>query len=171
MTLDEINALDQAHFVEALSGLFEGPPWIVTLVWKQRPFASPQALHDALGSAMYSAPLDQQIALIQAHPDLAGTAALSGTLGAASTGEQAAAGLNRLTADELARFTQLNTAYREKFGFPFVICARPLTKEEILQAFARRLDDSAPQEIAAALDEIDKISMLRLRELLDSSEF
>jgi 2-oxo-4-hydroxy-4-carboxy-5-ureidoimidazoline decarboxylase len=171
MTLDEINALDQAHFVAALGGLFEGPPWIVTLAWKRRPFASAQAFHDALDEGMYSAPLDQQLALIQAHPDLAGKVALSGTLGAASASEQAAAGLNRLTADELARFTRLNTAYREKFGFPFVICARLLTKEEILQAFTRRLGDSVEEEISAALDEISKISRLRLRDLLDPSEF
>ena len=110
--------------------------------------------------------LTSEIALIQAHPDLAGKAALAGTLGAASTGEQAAAGLNRLTADELARFTRLNAAYREKFGFPFVICARLLTKEEILQAFARRLDNSAEEEISSALEEIGKISMLRLRDIL-----
>src|SRR5215469_5730009 len=169
MTLDEINALDQQHFVAALGGLFEGPPWIVTLAWRRRPFATAQALHEALGEVIYTAPLDQQIALIQAHPDLAGKAAQSGTLGAASTSEQAAAGLNRLTADELAHFTRLNTAYREKFGFPFVICARLLTKEEILQAFAQRLGDSAGQEIASALDEIDKISMLRLRDILGAA--
>jgi 2-oxo-4-hydroxy-4-carboxy-5-ureidoimidazoline decarboxylase len=171
MTLDEINALDPEQFVAALGGLFEGSPWIATLAWKQRPFTNAQALHDALGEGMYMAARDQQIALIRAHPDLAGKAALSGTLGAASTSEQAAAGLNRLTADELARFTQLNTGYREKFGFPFVICARLLTKEEILQAFARRLNNSAEQELSTALDEIGKISMLRLRDMLDPSEF
>ena len=123
-------------------------------------------LLDALQSVMYSAPLEQQIALIQAHPDLAGKAALAGTLGAASAGEQVAAGLGSLSPDELARFTELNAAYREKFGFPFVICARLRTKEEILQAFGERLTNSSDEETLSALDEIGKICRLRLDDLL-----
>jgi OHCU decarboxylase len=169
MTLDEINALDQEQFVAILSGLFEGPPWIVTSAWQRRPFVTSRDLLDALCSVMYSAPLAQQIALIQAHPDLAGKAALSGTLGAASTGEQAAAGLSRLSPDELARFTELNAAYREKFGFPFVICARIRSKDEILHAFGERLSNSPDQEIQTALDEIAKICSLRLDDLLAAS--
>jgi len=166
MTLDEINALDQEQFVTALGGLFEGPPWIVTSAWQRRPFASSRDLLDALCSIMYSAPRERQIALIQAHPDLAGKAALAGTLGPASAGEQAAAGLGSLSPDELARFTELNAAYREKFGFPFVICARLRTKEEILQSFGGRLSNSPDQETRTALDEIGKICSLRLNDLL-----
>jgi 2-oxo-4-hydroxy-4-carboxy-5-ureidoimidazoline decarboxylase len=166
MTLDDINALDQEQFVAALGGLFEGPPWIVTSAWQRRPFASSRDLLDALCSIMYSAPREQRIALIRAHPDLAGKAALAGTLGAASAGEQATAGLNRLSTDELARFTELNAAYREEFGFPFVICARLRTKVEILQAFGERLTNSPDQETLTALDEIGKICSLRLDDLL-----
>ena len=166
MTLDEINALDQKQFVAALGGLFEGPPWIVTSAWLHRPFASSRDLLEALCSVMYSAPLEQRIALIQAHPDLAGKAALAGTLGAASAGEQVAAGLDSLSPAELARFTELNAAYRERFGFPFVICARLRTKGDILQAFGRRLTNSPDQETLTALDEIGKICRLRLDDLL-----
>jgi 2-oxo-4-hydroxy-4-carboxy-5-ureidoimidazoline decarboxylase len=169
MTLDEINALDQEQFVAALGGLFEGPPWIVTSAWQRRPFERARDLWDALCNVMYSAPLEQRIALIRAHPDLAGKAALAGTLGAASAGEQAAAGLGRLSPDELALFTGLNASYREKFGFPFVICARLRTKEEILQAFGRRLTNFPDQEIRTALDEIGTICGLRLDDLLAST--
>jgi OHCU decarboxylase len=166
MTLDEVNALDQEQFVAALGGLFEGPPWIVASAWQRRPFASSRDLLNALCAVMYSAPLEQRIALIQAHPDLAGRAALAGTLGAASAGEQAAAGLGSLSPDELARFTELNGAYRNKFGFPFVICARLRSKDEILQAFGERLGNSPDREVQTALDEIAKICSLRLDDLL-----
>ena len=166
MTLDEINALNQEQFVAALGGLFEGPPWIVTQAWQQRPFASVQALHSSLCAIMRAAPREQQIALLCAHPDLAGKAARSGTLGAASTAEQAAAGLNRLSPAELADFTRLNEAYRAKFGFPFVICARDNTKDEILAAFAQRLNNTTQQELQTALDEVGNICALRLGDLI-----
>ena len=165
LTLDEINALDQDHFVARLSGLFEGPPWIITAAWNHRPFDSVHALYEVLCSIMYAAPLERRVELIQSHPDLAGKAALTGTLGAASTSEQAAAGLNRLSPLELGLFTSLNTAYLERFGFPFVICARESTKEEILQAFAVRLKHSRDEEIQIALEEIAKICALRLDDL------
>lgn len=165
LTVDEINALDQDHFVAMLGGLFEGSPWIITTAWSHRPFGSVHALYEILCGIMYAAPLERRIALIQSHPDLAGKAALSGTLGAASTTEQAAAGLNRLSPDELALFNRRNAAYLERFGFPFVICARRSTKEEILQAFAARLEHSRDEEIQTALEEIAKICALRLDDL------
>jgi OHCU decarboxylase len=121
--------------------------------------------HEALCSIMHAAPLERQIELIQSHPDLAGKAALSGTLGAASTSEQAAAGLNRLSPLELDLFNRLNTAYLERFGFPFVICARRRTKEEILRVFDARLKHSRDEEIEIALGEIAEICALRLDDL------
>jgi OHCU decarboxylase len=165
LTRDEINALDQDQFVATLGGLFEGPPWIITTAWSHRPFVSILALYKVLCGIMYAAPLERQIELIQSHPDLAGKAALSGTLGAASTTEQAAAGLNRLTPDELGLFNSRNATYLERFGFPFVICARRSTKEDILQAFAERLEHSRDEEIQIALEEIAKICALRLDDL------
>jgi 2-oxo-4-hydroxy-4-carboxy-5-ureidoimidazoline decarboxylase len=163
-TLRAINALDRDGFVAALGGLFEGPPWIVAAAWDARPFASPEQLHQALCAVTDSAPVERQVALIQAHPDLVGRAAKAGTLGPASAGEQAAAGLDRLAPEEIARFNDLNQAYRERFGFPFVICARENKKETILAGFAARLRNSRDQEIRTALDEIAKICWLRLQD-------
>jgi OHCU decarboxylase len=164
VTLAEINHLDREQFVAALGDLFEGSPWIVELAWFARPFASVAALHQALCAVMYGAPIERKVALIQAHPDLVGRAALAGTLSPASTGEQAAAGLDQLTADEIATFQRLNAEYRARFGFPFVICARENKKDSILAGFAVRLQNTREREIETALGEVAKICALRLRD-------
>ena len=148
----------------ALGPLFEGSPWIVRQAWHARPFTSLTDLHQALCTVMYQAPVEQQVALIQAHPDLVGRAALAGTLTSESTGEQAAAGLDRLSPEEISTFTRLNQAYHDCFGFPFVICARENKKESILAGFAARLQHSRGREIETALDEIAKICWYRLRD-------
>lgn len=168
LTLSEVNALDRKGFVEALGSIFEGPPWIVEQAWQARPFRSIERLHQALCDVMYQAPREQQVALILAHPDLVGRAALAGTLTPASQGEQASAGLDRLSPDEIATFTRLNSAYRQRFDFPFVICARENKKESILAGFATRLEHTREQEIATALDEIAKIARLRLQDSVTS---
>ena len=162
LTIDEINTLDQGAFVAALGSLFEGSPWIAAQAWHGRPFAIIADLHRALCDVMYHASTEQQVALIRAHPDLVGKAALAGTLTPESTREQALAGLDRLSSEEIATFTRLNQAYKDRFGFPFVICARENKKDSILAGFTRRLDNSRAEEIAAALREIARISYLRL---------
>src|SRR5215472_11027742 len=129
IAIQEINTLDKNAFIRTLAGLFEGPPWIVTQAWSAHPFASREQLYQTLCAIMYQAPVEQQIALLRAHPDLVGRAALTGTLSPASTHEQAAAGLDRLTPDEIATFNHLNAAYQAHFGFPFVICARENKKD------------------------------------------
>ena len=111
---------------------------------------------------MYAAPIDRQVALIQAHPDLAGKAAIAGELTAELAREQSSAGLSRLAPEQFATFTRLNQAYRERFGFPFVICAREHSAAGILEHFATRLEHPRDQEIATALGEIAKIARLRL---------
>jgi OHCU decarboxylase len=163
-SLAEVNAWDRATFVERLGWLFEGSPWIAEAAWDARPFADLAALHRALVTIVEGASNERQVALIRAHPDLAGRAALAGTLSRESTAEQRAAGLDpgALTAEEITRFTELNTAYHQKFSFPFVICAREHTKETILAAFERRLHHSREVEIAAALGEIARIAWHRL---------
>lgn len=168
LTLQEVNALDREQFVEALGPIFEGPPWIVEQTWQARPFRSVEHLHSAMCDVIYQAPLEQQVALIQAHPDLVGRAALAGTLTPASQSEQASVGLDRLAPGEIATFTRLNSAYRQRFGFPFVICARQNKKESILAGFETRLGHSREQEIAAALGEIAKIARLRLHDSVRS---
>ena len=162
ISLERLNTLDQSGFVAALGGIFEGQPWIVTDAWAARPFSDMDALYSALCQVMYAAPSERKVALIQAHPNLVGRAARTGTLGPASTAEQAAAGLNDLTADEIATFERLNAEYQQRFGFPFVICARENKKESILAGFAARMHNTRDQEIATALDEIAKICRLRL---------
>ncbi|HLJ80457.1 MAG TPA: 2-oxo-4-hydroxy-4-carboxy-5-ureidoimidazoline decarboxylase [Ktedonobacterales bacterium] len=166
MMLDDINSRDRQEFVAALGGLFEGPPWIVDAAWERRPFASEAALHEALCDVMYAAARESQLTLLRAHPDLAGKLALAGQLSAASTREQAAAGLDSLTLEELEEFTRLNAAYRDKFAFPFVICARLSTKATIRAAFVERLTHAYDEEVRAALDEVSKICALRLHDLL-----
>src|SRR5579863_5332514 len=132
LTLSAVNALDHDDFIASLAGLFEGPPWIVAAAWPARPFASLDALQHALTAIMRGAGAERQVELLRAHPDLVGRAALAGTLSPASTNEQDAAGLDRLTGSEIATFTRLNREYHERFGFPFVICARANKKESIL---------------------------------------
>lgn len=170
LTLAQVNALHREGFTEQLGGLFEGPPWIVAAAWERRPFASVAALREALCKVMRAAPEERQVALIRAHPDLVGRAALTGTLGKASQVEQASAGLNRLTPEEIATFQRLNAEYQARFGFPFVICARENTKATILAGFADRLPHSRECEIATALDEIAKICAVRLRDMVREEE-
>jgi OHCU decarboxylase len=123
-------------------------------------------LHRALCETVLASDEAKKLALIRAHPDLAGRAARAGTLTAASTREQASGGLDQLSAGEAALFDKYNRAYRERFGFPFVICARQNKKEAMLAGFERRLKNSPPQEIEAALAEIFKIAELRLGDLI-----
>ena len=170
LTLAQINAFDQHQFVSALSSLFEGPPWIVTETWQLRPFLSRAHFYQALCDVMYQAPVERKIALLQAHPDLVGRAALAGTLTPASTSEQAVAGLNHLTAEEIVNFHHLNTAYRDRFGFPFVICARENKKASILAGFAARLQHTRDEEIPIALAEVAKICSFRLHDLVQDIE-
>jgi 2-oxo-4-hydroxy-4-carboxy-5-ureidoimidazoline decarboxylase len=165
LTLAEINPLSREDFTRTFGGLFEHSPWIAELTWSKRPFASLEKLHEALCQTVSNASENKQLALIRAHPDLVGRAALAGTLTRESTNEQTSAGLNQLTPEEIETFKKFNTAYREKFGLPFVICARLNKKDAILNGFRVRLNHSREQEIKTALEEIFKIAELRLRDL------
>jgi OHCU decarboxylase len=165
ITLSQLNDLSQAEFTRLIGPVFEHSPWIAETTWAKQPFATVEDLHAALCHTVRHAPQEKQLALIRAHPDLVGRAALAGTLTRESTGEQASAGLNALSRAEIALFQKQNAAYREKFGFPFVICARLNKKEAILAGFERRLKNSPEQEIPAALGEIFMIAELRLRDL------
>jgi OHCU decarboxylase len=166
MTLDELNQSSRAGFVAALGHLFEHSPWVVEWSEPHRPFASAQALHADLCAGLAQAPRERQLELIRAHPDLAGRLAQLGQLTAASAREQASAGLNQMTAPELAEFSRLNAEYRAKFGFPFVICARLNDRAAIARSLATRLEHAAEAERATALAEIEKIAWLRLQDVL-----
>ncbi|MDB6020466.1 MAG: uraD [Pedosphaera sp.] len=167
-TLTQLNSLSRAEFVRVVGPVFEHSPWIAEAAFAKQPFADLAQLHDALMNVVAYAGEEKQVQLIQAHPDLVGRAALAGTLTPESNREQASAGLDRLSAEEIAAFQKCNQAYREKFGFPFVICARLNKKEAILMGFETRLKNTREQEIKAALDEIGKIARLRLQDLVDA---
>ena len=153
---------DRAAFVHRLGHVAEGSPWVAERAFDRGPFAGREAMADAFARVVREAPADEQLALIRAHPDLAGRAALAGGLTPESAGEQASAGLDRLTPRDLARFTRLNDAYRARFGFPFVICIRGRSVAAILAAYERRLENDAEAERATAVDEIAAIMRLRL---------
>jgi 2-oxo-4-hydroxy-4-carboxy-5-ureidoimidazoline decarboxylase len=142
-SIAQINLLDRDGFTALLGHLFEGTPSIAERTWDARPFVSRDTLHAALVTTMWSLAPEQQLALIQAHPDLAGRAAIAGELTRESTREQASARLDQLAPDEYAHFQRLNNAYRERFGFPFIICVREHTRASILENFERRISGSA----------------------------
>ncbi len=161
-TIPETNALDRDGFVALLGGIFEHSPWVAEGAWEKRPFANVDDLHRAMFAVVGAAPEERRLALLQAHPDLAGKLARGGGLTASSTAEQASAGLDRLTDEEYEQFSGLNQAYTTKFGFPFIIAVRENTKATILDAFQRRLAHDRPAEFAAALAEVAKIARFRL---------
>lgn len=162
MTFDEINALPVEAFVARHGDLFEHSPWIVERAAARRPFAD---THAALMAVVHDATADEQLALIRAHPELAGKAAVDGTLTDASAAEQASAGLDRMSPEEYTRFHALNAAYAARFAFPFIICVRLASKSGILAAMERRLENDRETEIATALREIGQIVRLRLEAL------
>jgi len=166
-TLAHLNTLDCAAFTAALGHLFEHSPWVAEETWPRRPFADAAQLHAALCATMRAAPRERQLALIRAHPDLAGRLAEQRALTAESNREQASAGLDRLGAEELAAFQALNDAYRARFGFPFIICARLNARDAILAAMRTRSENSPAAEFQTALAEIEKIARLRLNDLLE----
>lgn len=144
-----------------MTALFEHSPWV-----EERADARPSSgnRHADLVAAMYDASEQEQLALIRAHPELAGKAAIDRTLTDASAAEQASAGLDRLTPEEFERFHALNAAYRERFGFPFIVCVRLTDKAGILDAMERRLANERETEIATALEQIGEIVRLRLED-------
>lgn len=162
--IGKLNEMPGAQFRAELAGLWEHSPWVVEQVEGARPFESRESLACAMWDAVRSAPEDRQLALLRAHPDLAGKLARAGGLTRESTNEQASLGLDRLDDTEYDAFTAMNAAYRERFGFPFIICARDNTKASVRLAFESRLRHARGEEIQIALDEVRKIAEYRLRD-------
>jgi 2-oxo-4-hydroxy-4-carboxy-5-ureidoimidazoline decarboxylase len=159
--------MDRARFVATLASIFEHSPWVAEHVAGARPFASVDALHDAMVAAVQAAPADLQLALIRAHPQLAGKAAIRGELTAESTREQAGAGLDACTADEFARLTELNARYNARFGFPFVLAVKGYDRRGIIAAFEARVTRTNEEEHAENLRQIARIARVRLCTMLD----
>jgi 2-oxo-4-hydroxy-4-carboxy-5-ureidoimidazoline decarboxylase len=139
--MNAINAMDRAAFVQKFGGIFEKSPWVAEKVWEKRPFASIDDLHAAMVNIVKHSPVPNQLALLQSHPDLAG---------------------NALSKAEIAQIADLNAAYKQKFGFPFIIAVRMHTKEGIFFEFNRRLQNETQAEFANDLQNVYAITRLRL---------
>ena len=162
LALSRLNSLAPAEFVGVCGPFFEHSPWVAARTCAGRPFASLADLHAALVESMMSGSMEEQLALIRAHPDLVGKMAQPGALTSESAREQAAAGLDRLEPHEVELFQAYNAEYRRRFGFPFILCARENRKNDILMSFPPRLRASRGEELATALAEIAKIARLRM---------
>lgn len=161
--------LDKAEFVDRYGSIFEHSPWIAERAWDGELAPandSAVGLQFALRCQFRMATPEERLAVLRAHPDLAGKLAAAKRLTAESSAEQASVGLDHLTDDERDRFTALNTAYVEKFGFPFIIAVRDNTKASILAAFEKRIANSAEEEFATACAQVERIALLRLRAVL-----
>ncbi len=161
--------MSRTEFVGRFGGVFEHSPWIAERAFDAGPpeeCDSATALHEALCSAFRAATPAERLTVLNAHPDLAGRLALAGGLTEESSREQAAAGLDRLTADELDRFTELNDAYQRKFGFPFIMAVKGRSKGEILAAFEGRAEGDTATEFQTACEQVERIALLRLQDLV-----
>ena len=170
IALSDLNAASFDDFVAVLENVVEYSPWIAQEAAARRPFAGINQLHAALMAAIQSAAPDAQLALIRAHPDLANKTQRAAGLTAESANEQNSAGLDRLSEAEYAAFERVNNAYREKFGFPYVVCVRRHTKDSILRDFETRLRNITKTETRRALEEIGRISALRLDQLVSADD-
>ncbi|MGL4231929.1 MAG: 2-oxo-4-hydroxy-4-carboxy-5-ureidoimidazoline decarboxylase [Casimicrobium sp.] len=169
-TLAEINRLDAAQFSKLFGAVYEHSPWIAKRAFALKPadgFASRAQVHAALVATVQSASDAEKVALLNVHPELAGKEAAAGSLTAASTSEQASAGLTSMTAADVAQLRKLNAAYREKFGFPFIIAVRNNTQSAIFGAVKSRLANSREMELNNCLMQVGEIARLRLLDLIE----
>jgi 2-oxo-4-hydroxy-4-carboxy-5-ureidoimidazoline decarboxylase len=167
MTLWELNRLSPAAFATALGHVFEHSPWVAERAGRKRPFESISALHETMMATVWAAPAPSQMALLRAHPELAGKAALRGELTADSTQEQSGAGLTECSAEELARLSKLNAEYNAKFGFPFILAVKGYDRAGILREFERRVERDSSVEFEEALKQVARIARARLDALLN----
>lgn len=168
VSLQTLSQSTQADFISTLGSIFEHSPWVAERAWHARPFDNVERLHAAMFDVVVSADRQARLKLIRAHPELAGKEAAAGALTVESTGEQRQAGLDRCSADELARLSTLNAAYRQRFGFPFVIAVKGLCKHEIMDALATRMRHDTETEFNTCIHEIGKIARFRLDALLNN---
>ena len=163
ITLDQLNASDRAAFVAAVGDIFEHARWVAERAHAARPFGTVTALHDAMMQVVRAAPRAEQLAFLRGHPELGGKVARAGAITEDSKSEQGGLGLDRLSEKDFARFERLNTAYAQKFGFPFIVCVRRhSSRQSILDSFEERVGNNMETEFAAALTEIGFITRLRL---------
>ncbi|HXB21657.1 MAG TPA: 2-oxo-4-hydroxy-4-carboxy-5-ureidoimidazoline decarboxylase [Candidatus Solibacter sp.] len=162
MNIDELNSLPRDGFVATLGWVFEHSPWVAERAWERRPFPDLEHLHAAMTAEVERATCDEQLILLRAHPDLGTRARIS----TASASEQSGAGLDRLTPEEYRQLLSRNTAYREKFGFPFLYAVKGSTRHDILQALHQRLGATPPEEFRQALNQVYRIALFRLQDII-----
>ena len=164
--IGEIDALSRDAFIAVLGGIFEHSPWVAERAWDKRPFSDTDSLHAAMRDAVEVADASLQLALINAHPELAGKAAIRGELTTESTREQSGAGLDQCTADEFAELHSLNRTYRDKFGFPFILAVRGYDRAGIIDQMRRRVNNDREIETRESLAQIYRIARFRLEDLI-----
>ena len=162
ISLTEVNAMAAPEFIARFGDVAEHAPWVAERAETRRPFASVEAMIAAFQVVVREATEAERLRLFRAHPDLAGRAAIAGKLAEASRKEQAGAGLDRLTPEEFARFTDLNSRYLSRFGIPFIFAVKGATKHQILASFAERLSNDCETEYATALDQVCRIVGFRI---------
>lgn len=167
IAIADLNALPRDAFVARLGAIYEHSPWVAEAAFGRRPFASRGDLHAAMEAIVAQADPARQLALLRAHPELAGRAALGGELTPHSLSEQGGSGLLEAPAEAVARMQALNRAYSDRFGFPFIIAVRGLDREAILAALEQRLTHSPEAERAEALRQVGRIAALRLESAVD----
>jgi 2-oxo-4-hydroxy-4-carboxy-5-ureidoimidazoline decarboxylase len=164
ISCSKVNELSAEEFVAAFGDIAEHSPWVAENAASSRPFADRPAMSEAFIDAVFEAGEPEKLALIRAHPDLAGRAAVAGDMAEDSKREQAGAGLDRLTEEEFARFTDLNNRYRENFRFPFILAVKGVDKHGILESFEERIDNDPEAEFANAIRQVAQIIAFRIEE-------
>jgi 2-oxo-4-hydroxy-4-carboxy-5-ureidoimidazoline decarboxylase len=169
ISLNDLNGMPEDGFVASLGAVFEHAPWVAEAAAKDRPFETVAALHAAMCAAVEAAPESRRHALLAGHPELAGRAARDGAIAPDSVAEQAAAGLDRLSDAEYARFEAMNAAYRSRFGIPFILCVKRHGRASLMAAFERRLASDPQAEFRTAEAEVFRIAAIRLGLLVEGA--
>jgi 2-oxo-4-hydroxy-4-carboxy-5-ureidoimidazoline decarboxylase len=164
VTVEQVNTLSREAFVATFGDVAEHSPWVAERAAARRPFADREAMAEAFIDAIFDAEDAEKLALVRAHPDLAGRAAVTGEIAEESKREQAGAGLDKLTPEEFARFTELNDAYRARFQFPFILAVKGADKHQILESFQKRIGSDPEAELAMAIRQVARIVTFRLED-------
>ena len=162
MTIDTINSLNREDFVDSVGWVFEDSPWVAERAWNHRPFATTDALHESMSDQVEAASTEEQLKLLRAHPDLGTRLQISD----ASVAEQTGAGLNQLTVHEFDQLRELNSLYKDKFGFPFLLAVKGSTKQNILEALKQRLQSEPETEFREALRQVHRIARFRIQDIV-----
>lgn len=162
LTIEELNRTDKENFVDILGDVYETSPWVAERTWSEQPFSSIDDLHETMESVVRNASQEEKLELLRAHPDLGKKTEMTES----SQEEQASAGLDQLSPNQYEAFQRLNEAYREKFGFPFIMAVKDQSPDTIREAMEERVDHSKREEFQTALNEVHKIARFRLDELL-----